>query len=67
MRERRHLCEQRRLDRLSRDEQVDRLDRRRRLDEILPLDDEEAELVAPAPVSELANELQPLVVARGDQ
>jgi hypothetical protein len=66
MRERRDLCEQRRLDRLPGNEQVDRLDRRR-FDEILPLDDEEAELVAPAPVSELADELQPLVVARGDQ
>jgi len=66
MRERRDLREQRRLDRLPGDEQVDRLDRRR-LDEILALDDEEAELGAPAPVSELADELQPLVVARGDQ
>jgi hypothetical protein len=66
MRERRDLREQRRLDRLPGDEQVDRLDRRR-LDEILALDDEEAELVTPAPFPELADELQPLVVARGDQ
>jgi hypothetical protein len=63
MREFRHLRQQRRLDRLPRHEQLDRLDPGRRLDEILPFDDEEAELVAPAPVTELADELQPLVVA----
>jgi hypothetical protein len=47
MPERRDLCEERRLDVLARDEQL--------------------ELVAPAPVVELADELEPLVVARGDQ
>jgi hypothetical protein len=48
---------------------VDRLDpgRGRGIDEVLPLDDEQPELVAPAPVAELADELEPLVVARGDQ
>ena len=67
VRERRHLGEERRLDVLARDEQVDRLDARRRLDEILTLRDEQPELVAPAPVVELADELEPLVVAGGDQ
>jgi hypothetical protein len=38
-----------------------------RLDEILSLDREQPELVAPAPVMELADELEPLVVAGGDQ
>ena len=67
VRERRHLGEQRRLDVLSRDEQVDRLDAGGRLDEVLTLRDEQLELVAPAPVVELADELEPLVVAGGDQ
>jgi hypothetical protein len=58
-----YLGQQRRLDRLPRDEQVHRLDPTGRLDEILALDDEEAELVTPAPFPELADELQPLVVA----
>jgi hypothetical protein len=62
MGELRHVGQQRRLDRLPRDEQLHRLDRGR-LDEILALDDEEAELVTPAPFPELADELQPLVVA----
>jgi hypothetical protein len=62
VRERRDLGQQLRFDRLPRHEQIHRLDRRR-LDEILALDDEEAELVAPAPVAQLADELQPLVVA----
>jgi hypothetical protein len=57
----RHPCEQLRFDVLTGDEELHRLDLRR-LDEILALDDEEAELVAPAPVAELADELQPLVV-----
>ncbi len=63
--ERRHLREQLGRDVLSRDEQVDRLDARgeRRLDQILALSDEQPELVAPAPVPELADELEPLVVA----
>jgi hypothetical protein len=67
MRERRDLREQRRLDVLARDQQLDRLDPGCRLDQILPLDSEQPELVAPAPVVELADELEPLVVARGDQ
>jgi hypothetical protein len=62
MRELGHLGQQCRLDRLPRNEQLHRLDRGR-LDEILALDDEEAELVTPAPFPELADELQPLVVA----
>jgi hypothetical protein len=62
MRELGHLGQQRRLDRLPGDEQLHRLDRGR-IDEILALDDEEAELVTPAPFPELADELQPLVVA----
>ena len=67
VRERRHLGEQRRLDVLAGDEQVDRLDAAGGLDEILTLRDEQLELVAPAPVMELADELEPLVVAGGDQ
>ena len=67
MRERRHLGQQRRLDVLAGDEQVDRLDAAGRLDEILTLRDEQLELVSPAPVVELADELEPLVVAGGDQ
>jgi hypothetical protein len=39
----------------------------RSVDEILALDDEEPELVAPAPLVQLADELELLVVARGDQ
>jgi hypothetical protein len=67
--ERRDLREQLRLHRLSGYEQLDRLDagRGRRLDEILALGDEQAELVAPAPVGELADELELLVPARPDQ
>jgi hypothetical protein len=63
MRKRRDLRQQLRVDRLACDEQVDRLRSSSGGDEILPLDDEEAELVPPAPVAELADELQPLVVA----
>jgi hypothetical protein len=37
------------------------------LEQILPLDREQPELVPPAPVVELADEFEPLVVARGDQ
>jgi hypothetical protein len=62
MRERRDFGQERRLDVLARDEQLDRRDARG-LDEILPLDDEKPELVAPAPVVELADELELLVVA----
>jgi hypothetical protein len=65
MRERRHIGEQRRLDVLSRNEQLDGVDVLR--EQVLPLDDEQPELVAPAPVVELADELEPLVVAGGDQ
>jgi len=67
VRERRDLGQERRLDVLARDEQVDRLDPAGRLDEILTLRDEQLELVAPAPVMELADELEPLVVAGSDQ
>jgi hypothetical protein len=51
------------------DEAVGRLEARRRpgVGEVLSLDDEQPELVAPAPFVELADELEPLVVARGDQ
>jgi len=63
VRERRHVGEQPRLDILPGDEQVDRREPTRRIDEILPLDDEEAELLPPPPVAELADELQTLVVA----
>jgi len=62
MRELRNSRQQLRLDVLPRHQQLHRLDSRR-LDEILPFDDEEAELVPPAPVAELADESQPLVVA----
>jgi hypothetical protein len=65
--ERRHLGEERCLDVLARDEHIDRLDPGRGLDEVFTLRDEQLELVAPAPVVELADELEPLVVAGGDQ
>jgi hypothetical protein len=67
MRERRDVGEQRRLDVLARDEQLDRLEVGGSLDEVLPLDREQPELLPPAPVVELADELEPLVVAGGDQ
>jgi len=65
VRERRDLGEQLRRDGLAGDEQVDRRDpgSARRVDEILALRDEQPELVAPAPVTELADELEPFVVA----
>jgi hypothetical protein len=66
VREGRDLGEQRRLDVLAGNEQVDRLDPGG-LDEILTLRDEQLELVSPAPVMELADELEPLVVAGSDQ
>ena len=62
MRRRRDLGEQLRLDVLACAEEVDRLGGRR-LDGVLALDEEEAELVAPPLVVQLAHELQPLVVA----
>jgi len=69
MRERRYLREQLRRDVFSGDEHVDRLEPGGEpgLEQILPLDREQPELVPPAPVVELADELEPLVVARGDQ
>ena len=54
MRRRRHLGEQPRLDVLARAQQVDRL-RRRGLDGVLALDEEEPELVAPAALVQLAD------------
>jgi len=69
MRERRHLREQLGRHVLAGDEHVRRLDPggEAGLEQILPLDREQPELVPPAPVVELADELEPLVVARGDQ
>jgi hypothetical protein len=69
MREGRHLGEQLGLDVLSGHEQVGGLEPAGdpRLDEVLPLDREQPELVAPPPLAQLADELQALVVARGDQ
>src|SRR5437763_11854910 len=69
MRERRHLGQQLRFDIRPRDEHVRRFDRGREpcLEQILPLDREQPELVAPAPVMEFADELEPLVVAGCDQ
>jgi hypothetical protein len=65
--ERRDLREQGRLNVLSCHEQLHRLDAGGRSDDVLTLRDEEPELVAPAPVVQLADELEPLVVAGGDQ
>jgi hypothetical protein len=69
MRERRHLGEQLGRHVLSRDEHVRRLEPGGEpgLEQVLPLDGEQPELVPPAPVAELADELEPLVVAGGDQ
>jgi hypothetical protein len=69
MRERRHLCQQLGRDVLPCDEDVGRLESSRKacLDQILSLDSEQPELVPPAPIVELADELEPLVVARGEQ
>jgi hypothetical protein len=69
MRERRHLSEQLRLDVLPGHEHVGRLQPRGEpgLEQILPLDGEQPELVPPAPVVQLADELEPLVVPGGDQ
>ena len=65
MRERRHLGKERRLDVLPCDEEVDGLDAPG--NEVLPFDSEQPKLVPPAPVAELADELEPFVVARVDQ
>src|SRR5207244_10666427 len=69
MPEGRDLGQERRLDVLSGDEELDRLDPgvERSVHEILTLSDEEPELVAPAAILQLANELELLVVERGDQ
>jgi hypothetical protein len=69
MPQRRDFCDQRRLDVLPGDEHLDRLDPRVAggLYEVLPLRDEEPELVAPAAVVQLADELELLVLAGGDQ
>jgi hypothetical protein len=69
VRERRHLREQCLLDVLSRDQQFDRLDACSLSsgDQILTLSDEEPELVPPAAVLQLADELELLVLAGGDQ
>src|SRR6478736_8013874 len=69
MPERRHLREQFRLDVVAGHEHVRGLEVRGEagLDEILAFDREQPELVAPASVVELADELEPFVVARGDQ
>ena len=66
MRERRDLGEQLRLDVLAGDEQVDGLDPRgaRGGDEVLPLGDEQPELLPLPPRLELADELQPRVARR---
>jgi hypothetical protein len=65
VRERRHLGQQRGLDVLAGDQQIDGLDALG--DEVLSFDGEQPKLVSPAPVVELADELEPFVVARGDQ
>jgi len=69
VRERRYLREELSGNVLSGDENVRRLEPAGEpgLEQILPLDREQPELVPPAPVAELADELEPLVVARGDQ
>jgi hypothetical protein len=69
MTERRHLGQQLGCDVLSRDEHVGGFDPGGEpgLDQILSLDREQPELVPPAPVMELADELETLVVAGGDQ
>ena len=69
MGERRHFSEQCRLDVLARDQQFDRLDACSLSsdDQILTLRDEEPELLPPAAVLQLADELELLVLAGGDQ
>jgi hypothetical protein len=67
--QRRHIREQWRLDVLARDQKLNGLDpcSRGSGDEILAFGDEEPELVTPAAVLQLADELQLLVLAGGDQ
>jgi hypothetical protein len=69
MREGGDLRQELERDVLARHEPVGRLEPGREpgVDEILSLDNEQPELVPPAPVAELADELEPLVVAGGDQ
>jgi hypothetical protein len=69
MAEGRDLREQCRLDVLACDQHVDgfKVGFTRSVDEILALDDEEAELVPPAALLQLPDELELLVVARADQ
>jgi hypothetical protein len=69
MSERRDLCQQLRLDVFTGDQQLGRLDpdRRRCVNDVLALGNEETELLAPAAVVELPDELELLVLARGDQ
>jgi hypothetical protein len=64
--ERRHLRQELGRDVVARHEQIDGIGPGRG-DEVLALRDKEAELVPPAPVVELSDELEPLVVAGGDQ
>jgi hypothetical protein len=65
----RHFREQCRLDVLARDQELDRLDACSLGgdDQILTLRGEETELVPPAAVLQLADELELLVLAGGDQ
>ena len=65
MRRRRHLGEESRLDVDPGAEQVDRLGGGR-VDGVLALDEEEPELLAPATVVQLPNELEALVVPGDD-
>jgi hypothetical protein len=69
MAERRDLRQQGGLDVVARDEHVDSVEPagERCIDEVLALDEEEPELVSPAALVQLADELELLVVARGDQ
>jgi hypothetical protein len=69
MPERRHLRQQLRSDVVPRNEDVGGLEPGGEpgIDQVLSLDREQPELVAPVPVVELADELESLVVARGDQ
>jgi hypothetical protein len=69
VRHRRDPGEQCRLDVLAGDEQVDRLDprRRRRVDEILTLGDEQSELVPLPPALQLPDQLQARVGRGGNQ
>jgi hypothetical protein len=69
MSERRHIRQQSRIDVLAGNQELCRFQPGidSGLDEILALRDEEPELVAPAAVVQLADELELLVLARGDQ